>query len=77
MASVDPTITRDFLEGIVVGFSILGGVMAYWSGFLAAQALVSGSSPEVIGHHVNVGIARGFLSGSPLAILALIIMMWT
>ncbi len=51
--------------------------MAYWSGFLAAQALVLRLPAEVLAHHVDVGIARGFLSGSPLAMLALIIVVWT
>jgi hypothetical protein len=77
MPVIDPTTAREFLEGIVAAFSVLGGVMAYASGFRAAQALLLGLPPEVVGHRMNEGIARGFLSGSPLAVFALIIMAWT
>jgi hypothetical protein len=77
MPAFDAATARDFLEATVAGFSVLGGFMAYMSGFRAAQALVLGQSPEVLAHQVNLGIARGFLSGSPLAVFALIIMVWT
>lgn len=77
MVPVDATATRDFLEALVAGFSILGGFMAYPSGFLAAHALALGLPPEALAHQINLGIARGFLSGSPVAVFALMIMAWT
>lgn len=77
MALFDPAAVRDLLEATVAAFSVLGGVMAYWSGFSAAQALALEAPPEVLAHLINEGIARGFLSGSPAAVAALIIMVWT
>lgn len=77
MAPIDAAAARDFLEAMVAGFSVLGGVMAYTSGFRAAQALLLGLPPEVVAYRINEGIARGFLSGALLAVFALIIMVWT
>ncbi|HEX2097098.1 MAG TPA: hypothetical protein VHF50_07005 [Solirubrobacterales bacterium] len=77
MALIDALAAREYLEGIVAAFSVLGGAMAYSSGFGAARALLIGSPPEVLAHQVNEGIAWGFLYGSSLATLALIIMVWT
>lgn len=77
MVLIDPSTAREFLEGIVAAFSVLGGAMAYSSGFGAARAFLVGSPSEVLAHQVNEGIAWGFLYGSPLAVLALIIMAWT
>jgi hypothetical protein len=77
MALIDPTSARDFLEATVAAFSVLGGVMAYRSGFSAAQALAFGLPPDVLANQINEGIALGFLWGSPPAMGALIIMVWT
>jgi hypothetical protein len=54
-------------------FSILGGAMAYFSGFSAAQALADGSPPESLAQRINEGLGEGFLVGSPLAVATLII----
>lgn len=77
MPLLDATTAREFLEGIVTAASVLGGAMAYVSGLRAAQGLLLGVSPEALAHRVNEGVALGFLSGSPFAIFALIIMAWT
>jgi hypothetical protein len=77
MAPIDAAVAREFVEGVVAGFSVLGGIMAYASGYLAAQALALGMPPEAVAHQINLGIARGFLSGSPPSVAALIIMVWT
>jgi hypothetical protein len=77
MALIDAMTARVFLEGIVAAFSVLGGAMAYMSGFRAAQAFLLGLPSEADAHGVNEGIALGFLVGSPCAIAALIIMTWT
>lgn len=68
---------REFLEAIIAAFSVLGGGMAYSSGFAASKALAEGQSPEVVAHRVNEGIAEGFERASPLSIAALIIVLWT
>jgi hypothetical protein len=77
MTPVDATAARDFLEALVAGFSVLGGVMAYWSGFRAAQAYARGLPADELAYQVNAGIAEGFTAGSPLAICALMLMGWT
>jgi hypothetical protein len=46
MVPFDPSSTREFVEAIVAAFSILGGVMAYCSGYYAAQALTRNQHPR-------------------------------
>jgi hypothetical protein len=77
MTPVDAAAARDFLEAIVAAFSVLGGGMAYLSGYGGAQALAQGESPEVVAERINEGIAIGFRYLSPLSIVALIIMVWS
>lgn len=77
MTLLDPTSARDFLEAAVAAFSVLGGVMAYASGFAAAQALRQEMPSDVVAHRINEGIGSGFTSGSVAAVCALIIMVWT
>ncbi len=77
MAPIDATGAREFLEAIIAAFSVLGGGMAYFSGFSASQALAQGQSAESVAHRINEGIAEGFELTSPLSIVALIIVVWT
>jgi hypothetical protein len=77
MAPLDPMATRDFLEALVAGFSVLGGIMAYYSGHAAYRALAQDESPPVVAHCINEGIGQGFEAGVPAAIMALMIMGWT
>lgn len=51
--------------------------MAYLSGYYASQALAQGQPPEFLAQRVNEGIGLGFRFASPVAIVALIIMVWT
>jgi hypothetical protein len=74
---VDPESAREFLEAVIAAFSFLGGAMAYLSGHYAAQALARQQAPEYVAQRVNEGIGDGFKFGSPLAIAALIIMVWS
>lgn len=39
IVSIDPTTAREFLEGVIAGFAVLGGIMAYFSGYEASKAL--------------------------------------
>lgn len=48
------------MEAIVTAFSVLGGGMAYWSGFAAAQALADGETPDALAYAVDRGIAEAF-----------------
>jgi hypothetical protein len=67
----------EFLEAIIAAFSILGGGMAYFSGYNAAQALSHNNHPEYVAEQINVGIGEGFRLMAPLSILALIIVLWS
>ena len=77
MAPIDPSGARAFLESLIAGFSVLGGVMACYSGHAACLALAHDESPPAVAHSINKGIAEGFEAGAPLAIVALMITGWT
>lgn len=77
MLAIDSTGAGELLEAAVTAVSILGGVMAYASGYSASQAMAERQPPDVLGQRVNEGIGEGFASGWPLAILAFIIGTWT
>ncbi|HEX9966976.1 MAG TPA: hypothetical protein VGB06_03420 [Solirubrobacterales bacterium] len=77
MTPIDAAAARDFLEAVVAGFSVLGGAMAYSSGFSAAQAVAQNQPADVLAHAINEGIAEGFRWGSQTAVFALMIMVWT
>ena len=77
MSSLDAGSARGLLEAAVVAISLLGGTMAYFSGYAAAQAISEQQPPDILGQRINEGIGEGFSWGWPAAILALIIMTWT
>jgi len=76
MTPIDPATARQFLEAIIAAFSIVGGGIAYASGYYAAQALVRDHSPELVTQRIGEGTGEGFMFVSPLSIVALIIMVW-
>jgi hypothetical protein len=67
---------RGLIEAAVTAVSVLGGVMAWQSGFAAAQAMSQRQTPAVLTRWINEGIGEGFLWGAPLAVLAFIILLW-
>jgi hypothetical protein len=77
MSIIDPTTAREFLESIVTGFSILGGLMAYFSGYNAHRALARDDLPLAVAQSINEGVGEGFELGVPAAIVALMIVGWT
>ena len=77
MIQIDPGSVREFLEAIIAAFSILGGGMAAFSGFRAADAVTKGQSPAIVAQRINEAIAFGYETFSPLSILALGIMLWS
>jgi len=50
--------------------------MAYESGLGAAEAVSENQPGEILGRRVNEGIAKGFVWGWPLSVIALIIELW-
>ena len=76
MTPIDPGSAREFLEAIVAAFSVLGGVMAYYSGYAAYQALAQDQPPPSLAYGIDQGIGEGFALGVPAAIMALMIMGW-
>ncbi|MGE5283274.1 MAG: hypothetical protein ACM3N0_13325 [Chloroflexota bacterium] len=77
MHPTDPAGAREFLEAVIAAFSLLGGCMAYLSGYYAARALDRNATPDDLAHVVNEGIGVGFKYASPASIVALIIMVWS
>ena len=77
MIPIAPGDARSVIEAAVTGFSVLGGGMAYTSGYYAAQALAQGQPPEVVAQRVNEGIGDGFNWGALPALVALIIVVWS
>jgi hypothetical protein len=77
VTSVDPNGARELLEAFIAAFAVLGGVMAYFSGFAAYRAIGAGEPAPVAAHSINEGIADGFEAGVPAAIVALMIVGWT
>lgn len=77
MIPIEPHDAREFLEAIIAAFSVLGGIMAYFSGYAAYRALILEESPSVITQSINEGIGDGFELGVPAALVALMIMGWS
>jgi hypothetical protein len=77
MAALDPGGLHTLIETAVTAVSVLGGAMAYASGFAAAQGVAAGDSPQQLSARINEALAKGFVYGGPLSALALIIEGWT
>ena len=65
---------RDLVEIIVTAISLLGGAMAYASGWAALRAVNVAAPPEELARRVNEGLAVGFLYGWPLAVFVAILL---
>jgi len=63
----------ELVQSTVTAVSILGGAMAYMSGYNAAWALSGEAPPDQAAAMVNEGLGQGFVAGLPLAFLVLII----
>jgi len=73
MPTIEAAGFRELVEAAVTAVSVLGGSMAYFSGYFAALALAEVGEPEALSQKVNEGLGLGFLVGSPMAVLTLII----
>lgn len=67
---------QELVQSAVTAVSILGGAMAYMSGYRAAWALIENHTPDTLAHTVNVGLAEGFIAGVPLAFGVTILEIW-
>lgn len=77
MVSIDPASAREFLEGVIAAFAVLGGIMAYFSGYEASKALAENQPSTTVAERINEGLGVGFDLGGRTAIVALMIMGWT
>lgn len=77
MLFFDASEVRDLLNAAVTAVSVLGGAMAYTSGYFASRAMSEDQSPEILGQRVNEALGNGFNWGWPAALDALIIGVWT
>lgn len=77
MSPADADAARQFLEAVIAAFSMLGGGMAYFSGYNAAHALSDNDDPQYLTERINEGVAEGFRVMAPLSIVALIIVLWS
>lgn len=77
MFSIESGDANQLIDAAVTAISILGGGMAYCSGYAAARAVSEEQPPDIVSQQVNKGLAEGFSWGWPAAIVALIITVWT
>jgi hypothetical protein len=59
MLPVDATDARELLNAAVTAVSVLGGAMAYTSGYFASQTTSEGQPGDVLGQRVNEALGRG------------------
>jgi len=76
MFPVDVDSARNLLNAVVTAISVLGGAMAYASGYCAIRAMSENQRPDVLARRVNEALGRGFDFGWPVGIVALIISAW-
>jgi hypothetical protein len=70
LSAVTGIAPEDVLDLLIVPFAALGGGMAFFSGALAAYALIRGVRPEELSSKVDMGVAVGFLATAPVAVAA-------
>lgn len=75
MTPLDLADARAFLDAVIAAFAVLGGAMAYFSGFEAARAKLARELPRTITDRISIGIADGFVVGAPAAVLTLMMML--
>ncbi len=73
MAAFQAAEVRELVEAAVTSISVLGGSMAYFSGFAAAQAPVETALRKPSAKRSMKAWGAGFVVGCPLALATLII----
>jgi len=74
---MDVEALKAMVEAAISAASVLGGAIAYQTGFAAADAVSREASPQTLSEELNVGVAYGFQWGAPLSASVLILMGWT
>lgn len=74
---LDPESVRDLLDALVTAFAVLGGAIAYKCGLAATISRAGGESLAATAEAINSGMADGFLTGVPAALIAAMIVVWT
>lgn len=64
------------LNALIVGFAVMGGLMAGWSGAQAAWAHWTNKAVDAIAERVNRGLAVGFTVGAPVGIAMAMMTIW-
>ncbi len=70
MAAIDVLSAHDWVELLIGAVSVLGGSMAFFSGFEAWQAEIEGAAVTEVAARVNHGLAHGFYVGVRAALFA-------
>ena len=73
---MEPNGLSELVQSAVTAVSILGGAMAYMSGYNATRAIAENDSPETASQRINEALGTGFAAGFPLALLVSIIEAW-
>lgn len=64
------------VQSAITAVSLLGGAMAYMSGYRAARARNEGCNSDGLAHAINVGLTEGFVAGIPVAAFVAILELW-
>lgn len=73
---MDVEALKAMIEATISAASILGGAIAYQTGYAAADAVSRGAPPSILSEEINLGVASGFQWGGPLSAFVLILMGW-
>lgn len=70
---IDALLISAFLDAAIAAFSVLGGIMAAYSGLRAAVFYLPARTVEGLGDEINKGIAIGFVLGTLPALMAAVL----
>ncbi|MGB7684862.1 MAG: hypothetical protein WBL45_03680 [Solirubrobacterales bacterium] len=68
---------RNLIESAVTAISVLGGAMAFESGYAANRATSESLPPQILAQRINKGLAKGFSWSRTPATFCLIFLLWT
>jgi hypothetical protein len=73
LCEANPSPATAVVNGVIAGSTMLGAGTAFGGGLAAAGLAFSAAAPEVRADHINRGLGAGFLIGSALGLLMLIV----